>query len=75
MKEQALFCDGTAGYVIPPEPECNQKIALRFRVAMDDKVTVRLVTRTGAYDMQKESSKERFDYYSIEWVLSDRPFY
>ena len=75
MKEQALFCDGTAGYVIPPEPECDEKITLRFRVALDDVVTVRLITRMGAYDMQKESSKERFDYYSIQWVLTEKPFY
>ena len=47
MNKQALFCDGTAGYVIPPEPERNQKITLRFRAEKDEEITVRLVTATG----------------------------
>ncbi len=74
MKEQALFCDGTAGYVIPPEPECNQKITLRFRTAKDDVVRVRLITASGSYEMKKESTKGAFDYFSINWRLSEETF-
>ena len=36
MKEQALFCDGTASYVNPPQPAENETITLRFRTAKDD---------------------------------------
>ena len=36
MNKQALFCDGTGVYVIPPEPVEDQKIILRFRTAKDD---------------------------------------
>ncbi len=74
MKKQALFCDGTAGYVIPPEPECNQKITLRFRTAKDDVVRVRLITESGGYEMKKESTKGVFDYYSVHWRLSEETF-
>ena len=41
MKKQALFCDGTASYVIPQEPRENETVSLRFRTAKDDKVRVR----------------------------------
>ena len=36
MNIDALFCDGTGNYVIPPEPKKNEKIRLRFRTAKDD---------------------------------------
>lgn len=74
MKEQALFCDGTSGYVIPPEPGYNQRVTLRFRTAKDDTVRVRLVTAVGGYDMKKESTRGEFDYYTIKWQLNEEPF-
>lgn len=74
MKEQALFCDGTASYVIPPEPVENEKIKLRFRTAKDDVDKVRLVTKVGGYDMEKESTEGEFDYYTINWRLNDEHF-
>ena len=75
MNKQAMFCDGTAGYVIPPEPKCNQKITLRFRAAKDDELKVRLITSTGTYDLKKESTKGEFTYYKIDWNLEEEIFY
>lgn len=43
MNRKALFCDGTSSYVIPAEPEKNQKIVLRFRTAKEDVSGVFLV--------------------------------
>lgn len=74
MKKQALFCDGTASYVIPQEPQENETVILRFRTAKDDKVRVRLMTAVGGYDMEKESSSGEFDYYMIKWRLNEEPF-
>lgn len=74
MKKQALFCDGTASYVIPQEPRENETVSLRFRTAKDDKVRVRLVTAVGGYDMEKESTSGEFDYYMIKWRLNEEPF-
>ena len=36
MNRQALFCDGTGSYVIPPEPALHEEITLRFRTAKKD---------------------------------------
>ena len=74
MREEALFCDGTGRYVIPPEPGLNEKITLRFRTAKDDADRVKLITGVGGYDMVKESSKGEFDYYTLDWRLNEEPF-
>lgn len=74
MNKEALFCDGTTEYVIPIEPECNSTVTLRFRTAKDDSVRVRLMTKVGGYDMEKECSRGAFDYYKIDWRLNEEPF-
>lgn len=74
MNEKALFCDGTISYVIPAEPEINEKITLRFRTGKDDVDRVRLITGAGGYDMHKISTQGVFDYYSVDWQLGDEPF-
>ena len=74
MNEQALFCDGTAAYVIPSEPKERETIRLRFRTAKDDIDCVRLITGNVGYDMEKESSWGLFDYYAISWKLGEEPF-
>ena len=74
MKEQALFCDGTGGYVIPPEPKCKQTVTLRFRTAKDDVQRVRLITGVGGYEMEKAETKGEFDYYTIDWKLNEEAF-
>ena len=74
MNEQALFCDGTAAYVIPAEPKERETVRLRFRTAKDDVDCVRLITGNVGYDMEKESSRGLFDYYTISWKLGEEPF-
>ena len=74
MNEQALFCDGTAAYVIPAEPKERETVRLRFRTAKDDIDCVRLITGNVGYDMEKESSRGLFDYYTINWKLGEEPF-
>ena len=77
MNTQALFCDGTAGYVIPQEPRKNESVRLRFRTARDDVKRVRLMTAVGGYDMEKEKGNgndSEFDYYVITWRLNENPF-
>lgn len=74
MNKQALFCDGTGGYLIPPEPLAGETITLRFRTAKNDVARVRLITQTGAYDMEKEGPKGEFDYYTLRWRLGKSPF-
>lgn len=74
MNEQALFCDGTGAYVIPPQPDANEAITLRFRTAKDDVDAVRLLTRDAKYDLQKVYTKGEFDFYEVNWRMGEDTF-
>ena len=74
MRKQALFCDGTAAYVVPPQAEKNEVITLRFRAARGDDLRIRLITAVGGYDMEKERSEGEFDYYGIRWRFTRTVF-
>ena len=66
MNKAALFCDGTEGYVYPPEPKENELVTFRFRTAKDDADRVGLVTSADTYVMEKECTQGEFDYYTFE---------
>lgn len=74
MNKHALFCDGTASYVIPAEPQKNETIVLRFRTAKDDVLNVFLCTGNEKIPMQKKESTGQFDYYEVKWHLETEPF-
>ena len=74
MNRDALFCDGTQDYVIPAEPEINDKITLRFRTAHNDVEEVNILTGGRSYSMWKRSSRGEFDFYEIECQLGTEPF-
>ena len=74
MSREALFCDGTSSYVIPPEPEKGQTIRLRFRTARGNADTVLLVADSGIYQMELVLSRGAFDYYEISWKLGTDAF-
>lgn len=74
MSRDALFCDGTSSYVIPPEPEKRQTIKLRFRTARGDADSVLLVADSGIYPMELLRSHGAFDYYEISWKLGAETF-
>lgn len=74
MNKAALFCDGTGGYVYPPEPKENELVTFRFRTAKDDVDRVGLVTSAGTYVMEKERTQGEFDYYTFEVRLGEEPF-
>ncbi len=73
MREQALFSDGTADYVIPQEPNQNETVTLRFRTARGDVSRVRLFAAGYGYDMEKDYTEGEFDYYKIRWRLGENP--
>ena len=74
MNKKALFCDGTGGYVFPPEPLQNQRVILQFRTASDDADNVLLLTNGGGYELERKSSSGPFDYYAISWDLGTEMF-
>ena len=59
MNKQALFCDGTGVYVIPPEPVEDQKIILRFRTAKDVVQEAKLSQERPVIQMKRGQIKER----------------
>lgn len=75
MNIDALFCDGTGNYVIPPEPKKNEKIRLRFRTAKDDVDQVFLLVGEQSYEMEKKETRGIFDYYEMEWQLGEKEFH
>ncbi len=74
MNKDALFSDGTSSYVIPAEPEKDEKVRLRFRTAKNDIDEVFVLAEDDVYKMKKSGSKGTFDYYEMEHQLSDLPF-
>lgn len=75
MNRKALFCDGTASYVIPTEPKPNQAVRLRFRTEKDDADEVYLVVpEKGQFQMTKADTRGMFDYYEITWKLTEELF-
>lgn len=74
MNKTALFCDGTEGYVYPPEPKESELVTFRFRTAQDDVDRVGLVTSADTYVMEKECTRGEFDYYTFETRLGEEPF-
>ena len=74
MNKTALFCDGTEGYVYPPEPKESELVTFRFRSAKDDVDRVGLVTSADTYVMEKECTQGEFDYYTFETRLGEEPF-
>ena len=74
MNREALFSDGTSSYVIPPEPQENENVRIRFRTAKDDVDEVLVITGTEEFPMKKVCSGEVFDYYEVKRQLSTEPF-
>ena len=69
MNREALFCDGTQDYVIPAEPEENEKVILRFRTAHNDVEEVKILVGNRSHSMWRAKSTDEFDYYEIECQL------
>ena len=71
MNKQALFCDGTARYVCPLEPEVGETVTLKFRSAKEDNIQIRLAINNELYTMESERTYGAFTYYRAEWKLKD----
>ena len=71
MNKQALFCDGTARYVCPLEPEVGETVTLKFRAAKEDNIQIRLAINNELYTMESERTYGAVTYYRAEWKLKD----
>ena len=66
INRQALFSSETEDYRIPPEPDADSDVVLRFRTARDDADHVYYVEDGAEVEMEKVCSDELFDYYEYE---------
>lgn len=71
MNKQALFCDGTARYVCPLEPEVGETVTLKFRAAKEDNIQIRLAINNELYTMESERTYGAFTYYRAVCKLKD----
>ena len=73
MNKEALFSDGTGGFLVPAEPKEFDIVTIRFRTAKNDVDFVRVISESRAFVMRKAYTKGEFDYYEIGWKLTDKP--
>lgn len=76
FNRRALFSDTTEDFLIPPEPEKNSTVTIRFRTAKNNVDRCVLVTRGEKYVMKKVETTKHFDYYAYDIELgSDKETY
>ena len=75
LDRQALFCDETSDYRIPQEPECNQKVRIRFRTARENADQVYMICGTTEINMNVTESIGEFDYYEGTVCLQEDPIH
>ena len=65
LDRNALFCDETQDYRMPPEPESGQQVILRFRTGANDADRVCYIEPDNNIEteMKKVESDSLFDYY------------
>ena len=69
FNRRALFSDTTGDFLIPPEPEANSTVIVRFRTAKNNVDRCVLVNRGEKYVMNKVEATKHFDYYACELQL------
>lgn len=66
INREALFCSASEDYRIPPEPDEDQDVLLRFRTGRDNAEHVYYVEDGAEVEIGKADSDELFDYYEYE---------
>ncbi|MGN0424140.1 MAG: glycoside hydrolase family 13 protein [Acetatifactor sp.] len=69
FNRRALFSDTTGDFLIPPEPEANSTVTIRFRTAKNNVDRCVLVNRGEKYVMNKVEVTKHFDYYACDLQL------
>ncbi len=74
LNARALFSDGTKDYRIPPEPEKNSEVILRFRTGRENVGTVYLIHDNEWLPMEFFRRNGSFDYYQIKVQMGETPY-
>lgn len=74
MNREAIYSDETSSYVSPMEPEPNEKVSIRLRVAHGMAMQIALISSDRSYPMILQKAGDRFDYYVTKIRLGEEPF-
>lgn len=72
MNRKAIFSDGTANFVFPPEPKAYERVTIRCRVGKNDVDSVTAIVEEKPFPMVKSASTERFDIYEVSLSLQEK---
>lgn len=76
LNKGALFCDETAQYRQPAEPERGESVTIRFRTAAENADSVYLITGRAEVKMKKVRTVMPFDFYETQlYVGSEQILY
>ena len=75
INRRALFCDENGDFRIPPEPEQNDQVKIKFRTGKNDVDAVFYIQEGGErkVSLKKIESDKRFDYYECLITVSAEP--
>ena len=68
----AIFSNGTEGFVDPPQPDKFDIVVIRCRVAKDDAEEVNAIIDGVPRQMRRERTDDWFDWYSVRIALADK---
>ncbi len=74
LHKNALFSDGTADYRIPPEPEKNESVRIRFRADAANVDAIILCHGEERFEMNIAESDGQFDFFETEIRLGEAEF-
>ncbi len=69
----AIFSDETPMYRTPAEPDKNQRVSIRIRVARDNIDRCRVQFEHSFINMKKIRSTTRFDFYEGSFIVGSEP--
>lgn len=72
MNRKAIFSDGTANFVFPPEPKPYERVTIRCRVGKDDVDSVTAIIEEKPFPMVKSDSTKHFDIYEVSFSLQEK---
>lgn len=75
FNKRALFTDETEPFRSPAEPKAGDTVTIRFRTLRNNVDAVYFISGRTRRAMELESSRNGFDYYSINIELGDKPIH
>lgn len=75
INRRALFSDVSGDYRIPPEPEANSEVILKFRTSVYNADEVWVIVDNNRIKMEKTERDSLFDYYAASIKVGETKMY